>query len=174
MRTLLNWPAKFIHRLQKLANLYHKGQYWAFVSSIVTSLPFFSIGCELLAVAFYDGHRTKFMLLLLSRLLGKRVNRQLKKWLAQPRPAGSQSKSNGMPSYHAQAAFFVLTVLPSFRNTFLCQANAQIVTFLLASWVALTRIHLGQHTSIQVAVGALVGVLLGLVFDFVVLEVLKL
>jgi len=173
MSSLFKYPSKFIHRVQKLSKLYQKGQYGALISSVVTSLPFFALGGEMLAVVFYEGHRSKFALILLSQLLGKEINRSLKKLFAQPRPEGSQSKSHGMPSYHAQAAFFLVTSLPSFQNTMLCDTKFRVVTFVLASWVAVTRIHLGQHTPIQVFAGAVVGGVLGLAFNYLVLEALR-
>lgn len=173
MSSLLKYPSKLIHRIQKLSKLYHKGQYRALINSIVTALPFFCMGGEMLAVAFYKGHREKFALFLASQLVGKQLNRVLKNYFAQPRPEAVPSKSHGMPSYHAQAAFFFFAALPSFHDTVLCDSRFRLVTLGLAMWIALTRIHLGRHTFMQVAAGAGLGGVLGMMFNYVVLELLR-
>jgi len=97
-----------------------------------------------------------YFIFVIGQLGGKLLNKFLLKPLcAQQRPEGSGKEgANGMPSYHAQASFFAAA--------YLCRsAWSQGAALVVAVGVSYSRIYLEMHTWAQVAVGAVVGWLLG-------------
>lgn len=64
-------------------------------------------------------------------------------------------KSYSFPSGHAQVAFAIATALSAFL-----ERRYNIITYLLATAVSLSRIYLGVHYFTDVVAGAVVGVLL--------------
>ena len=97
----------------------------------------------------------------LNSILGKILKSNLKI----PRPIGSKKSGYGMPSSHAQAFFFFLTILTInqhriFKNEIhgfiIC--NAVLAYSIIASyWRVVTKLH----TIAQSVIGAIIGTLMG-------------
>lgn len=119
---------------------------------------------------------------LLGILANEILAQTLKRLIEQPRPptcaAVDFCKTHGMPSSHAQLAWFAATVavLAHRRRRDANPSSTRVVdplrTFLVAAHVPLavavsaSRVYLGYHSVEQVAVGAVVGVLSGAAWHF--------
>jgi len=71
-------------------------------------------------------------------------------------PDGRQSKGYSMPSGHATVTFAAATVLQQHLGY-----KAAIPTYLVASYVAISRLHDNRHYASDVAMGAALGVVVG-------------
>ena len=117
----------------------------------------------------FVARRLLYIILVLSYIFGKRLNKVLKRVIAQKRP---NKDSHGMPSFHAQISFFYSTFAHYSR------APGPIVfsigLHVVAIAVSYGRVHLGKHTWEQIIVGMLIGFVQGLLTAAVVqrLEVL--
>ena len=96
----------------------------------------------------------------------------IKKIWKQPRPAGAYLSNYGMPSDHSMFMCFITAYLISFmwddsrlqRRSFHFSSLAIIA---LSALVCYSRIYLGVHTPEQVAVGVVLGIVLGRIwYDF--------
>ena len=116
-----------------------------------------SVRRELQFVAFLAG-------ILASELLSV----LLKRLIREPRPDGSYMTGYGMPSSHAQfmcfAAVFALMHLWSrlaFHNPLLVRVSLSSLILSSTLLVCFSRWYMGVHSSKQIAVGAFLGIFLG-------------
>ncbi|KAG7397886.1 Dolichyldiphosphatase 1 [Phytophthora boehmeriae] len=95
------------------------------------------------------------------------LNKVLKKIINQPRPEGAPISDSGMPSAHSQfvaffAAYLVAYTLKRMNSRRRLEQWGTIVSVLvMAVLTCYSRIHLGYHSTEQVAVGAVFGALTG-------------
>jgi membrane-associated phospholipid phosphatase len=93
------------------------------------------------------------------------LSKILKNYIREPRPKGSKRGGYGMPSSHTQSFFYFLTAVALNSNRILSRRQGSILTLLLGSYALIAsywRVHTGIHSVAQVAVGAVLGVLTGL------------
>jgi membrane-associated phospholipid phosphatase len=94
------------------------------------------------------------------------VNSLLKQVIRQPRPGHSNdfrgSHKYGMPSGHAQAAFFTTGLVWAWTNT----NEWPFLYFMASLLIAIQRLWVNVHTLAQVSVGAVVGFVLACMFAY--------
>lgn len=160
---------------------YKSGDYFGFVMAWFSMLPiFYAISLATLIVIRRD---LTTIFYFIGFLLTEATNMVLKNVIKQPRPVQERNRGSfskyGMPSDHSQIMFYFSTffsLIIIFRyyvnNNSLVQIffkNILIIgSFLAAFLVAYSRVYLEYHTFDQVAVGAIVGVLLGCIWFFAV------
>ncbi|KAF7727106.1 hypothetical protein EC973_008069 [Apophysomyces ossiformis] len=105
--------------------------------------------------------------MLLGQLLNEGLNAILKEYLKIARPHGD---GYGMPSSHAQfvwyfASYGILYLYSNIRLEYdIWKKLAALLMLIMAAVVSYTRIYLGYHTEMQVAVGATIGILFGMLW----------
>ncbi|RLN58633.1 hypothetical protein BBJ28_00010407 [Nothophytophthora sp. Chile5] len=108
---------------------------------------------------------------LLGQLINEVLNKVLKKAINQPRPDGARLSGSGMPSAHSQfVAFFAAYVIVYTMNKrrLVGQWLTIVSVFVLAVLTCYSRAHLGYHSTEQIAVGALIGMLAGFAWNALV------
>mmetsp|Transcript_11077 Transcript_11077/g.16578 ORF Transcript_11077/g.16578 Transcript_11077/m.16578 type:complete len:184 (-) Transcript_11077:213-764(-) len=158
---------KPIKRIRNALKLFQRGQYVSLVWYLVSASIHLAFAASVFLM-FMTFLRTEFVVLVMVQPIGKEVNRKLKQYFNQRRPAESGKQSLGMPSYHSQHAFFFATYI--------------LMTGLVKSWipptiqacaVAYSRLALQVHSFDQIAVGAGIGVIQGFLSSCIVLITLQ-
>ena len=137
-----------------------KGLFMVLVSFIPHMIPLVVISRYLTLKC--NHHLFFFLGLVASHELAK----ILKKIIKQPRPVGAPLSSYGMPSDHSQFVAFttmylvhVLITRPGLRKSALFVSAVLMCTMSIA--VFYSRVYLNAHTTEQVVVGAILGVVTG-------------
>ena len=95
----------------------------------------------------------------------------LKRFIRQPRPSTRFESTFGMPSTRAATIFFIITYL------ILAIKNIQTITIFIMLMVAFTactmKFVMHEHTGLQLIVGGVVGIVLGLVANYISTKKLK-
>ncbi|KAI8081739.1 PAP2 superfamily-domain-containing protein [Halteromyces radiatus] len=105
--------------------------------------------------------------MLFGQLCNEVVNAILKEYFQIARPSVNLGTGYGMPSSHAQFVWYFATfgILYLMNHIKLKESAWKIITYLIivfmAVMVCLSRIYLGYHTSGQVMIGSLVGLVFG-------------
>jgi dolichyldiphosphatase len=156
--------------------MYARGDKIGKLLAYISVLPVILVFCQ--ASKVYWRREMHEVVLLLGMAACEGITRVLKHTLQQPRPdtctALQMCHSHGMPSSHTSAAFFyaTFTLLHSRQRLRQQQRPAaaallvmeQAATWAVAAAVAVSRIYLGYHSALQVAAGAALGTLLGVVW----------
>eukprot|EP00472_Partenskyella_glossopodia_P008954 CAMPEP_0197528502 /NCGR_PEP_ID=MMETSP1318-20131121/25313_1 /TAXON_ID=552666 /ORGANISM="Partenskyella glossopodia, Strain RCC365" /LENGTH=213 /DNA_ID=CAMNT_0043083633 /DNA_START=74 /DNA_END=715 /DNA_ORIENTATION=- len=129
--------------------------------ALITLLPIFLCVSYLTLIAFRRQLHTVMMLV--GQLACEVLNNVLKNTIKEPRPAGCENDSYGMPSSHSQfmAYFCVYALLWSVRRVSfednLWKLLLNVANVGLSGLVMYSRVALNYHTWQQVTVGAAVG-----------------
>ena len=146
---------KLTKKLRTLDKLYRTGTPLDLIFFGFCALPllvfFWSV------VMTFVARQLLYIVLVLNYMLGKRLNKVLKRVIAQKRP---NKDSHGMPSFHSQISFFYSTFAHYRRAS--APISVSIGLHVVATAVSYGRVHLGKHTWEQIIVGMLVGVVQGL------------
>ena len=120
------------------------------------------------------------ILYLIGLFFSEVINFLLKEWIKEPRPhSNSGYKDYGMPSNHAQTAFYIigyylLTIIYNFYNykieTIIEKINKNLILFsliVIAFAVSCGRLYYRYHTLNQIIIGSIIGLMLGFIFAFI-------
>ncbi|KAL0076061.1 phosphatidic acid phosphatase type 2/haloperoxidase [Phycomyces blakesleeanus] len=117
--------------------------------------------------------------MLAGQLLNEGLNAVLKEYLKMHRPHGHLGTGYGMPSSHAQFIWFFAVYGSLYLKKAIHLDNSvwkvlvSFGMFGLAILVSVSRIYLGYHTSGQVAVGASIGSIFGILWYCLVEHVIR-
>lgn len=159
---------------------YEEGDLFGQICALFSLAPVFAIVAYVAVVLARREFIT--MAALVGQIANVALNIVIKKYLNQPRPASTSLSGPGMPSNHSQfvfftTAFWALHAYNHRRVQFSPQAPMagslyrHVIVFVLvvaAMIVAFSRVYLGYHFASQVAVGAGLGLVLGMVWYIVV------
>ncbi|EGZ21725.1 hypothetical protein PHYSODRAFT_313791 [Phytophthora sojae] len=110
----------------------------------------------------------------LGQVVSEVINKVLKKTINQQRPDGARMSGSGMPSAHSQFISFFASYSVAYTysrlnsHRYLEQCVAIVGCVVLAALTCYSRVRLGYHTKDQVAVGALVGAIVGFTWHLLV------
>ncbi len=131
----------------------------------VTVFWIFSV--VILSTLFLAGAREEAVLFLVSLIANSLIVALLKITLRIPRPEGRHINPSGhaFPSGHAASATFLAIMVPYVLDPLVSSGTAraiQAALVLIAAVVAVSRVVLRAHTTLQVAAGIMLGVLIPL------------
>ncbi|POM73384.1 Dolichyldiphosphatase 1 [Phytophthora palmivora] len=103
----------------------------------------------------------------LGQIVSEVINKVLKKTINQQRPDGARMSGSGMPSAHSQFISYFASYAVAYTSSrlnshrYIEQWFTIVGCIFLATFTCYSRVRLGYHTKDQVAVGALVGAIVG-------------
>uniref|UniRef100_A0A7S3YUE2 Phosphatidic acid phosphatase type 2/haloperoxidase domain-containing protein n=1 Tax=Lotharella globosa TaxID=91324 RepID=A0A7S3YUE2_9EUKA len=153
---IMRWMRKPIKRLRNCHRLFQSGKYAHLGWYIVGTSIHWAFAFSAVHFCLNSEKRVLYGVLVASQLGGKQINKVLKRYFNQKRPECSGKNSNGMPSYHAQAAAFfpVFLITVSVIHTYALPLFAALL-------VAYSRVAIGMHSYDQIIVGSVIGAVLG-------------
>mmetsp|Transcript_20451 Transcript_20451/g.28535 ORF Transcript_20451/g.28535 Transcript_20451/m.28535 type:complete len:197 (-) Transcript_20451:357-947(-) len=152
-RSLRNFIRKPLKRFSKTCKLLGQGKYVQVVWYVVGTSIHGAFTWSLFKL-FHSRCSLEYIVLVASQLIGKEVNRALKKHFNQRRPSASGKTSNGMPSYHAQHAFFFSSFILQNQIT---SPEYWPIPISAAALIAYSRVAIQMHSYDQVIVGSCIG-----------------
>ncbi|KAL1922461.1 uncharacterized protein VTP21DRAFT_10000 [Calcarisporiella thermophila] len=115
---------------------------------------------------------------LVGQLANEGLNALLKQWIKQERPT-QLAKGYGMPSSHAQFMAFFAMYIAIYTYSFITFKHSIWKHFIftsltaIAAMVSYSRIYLNYHTTEQVLIGALVGSLFAIMWNFLIEKIVR-
>ncbi|KAI9472729.1 dolichyldiphosphatase 1 [Coemansia mojavensis] len=150
---------------------YHDGDHLGMLLALISLVPIFLIVAE--TTIIFSRREVTGVLLLSGQLLNEAFNLALKHIICQDRPHKHLGDGYGMPSSHSQFmgffAFYVCVYFETQVKVHVAHKRAiQLGAIVLAVLVLLSRVYLRYHTWRQVLVGAIVGIVSGAVWYWIV------
>ena len=123
--------------------------------------------------------QTYIVIILIWQIVNIFLNMALKQIIKEPRPPNTQNINSidaiktandyGMPSGHAQLVFSQLTFISlTLKNKLLT-----FIAFLQAIFTVIQRYNYKKHTALQLTIGAIIGILTGIITSFFIKKQIK-
>lgn len=157
---------------QKINNLAGKSKTCDFFFIIATRFVIWFLGFVALWLAsnnFFSEGRILFFNIIFSVIIIILINHLIGFFCFRPRPYIRHEKVNKLfhflitkksfPSDHAAIAFALAT------SVYLYQPYLGIIFFLLAFWVAVSRVYVGVHYPLDIVVGGILGTIISFIIE---------
>jgi dolichyldiphosphatase len=165
---------------------YEENDQLGLLLSIITLSPIFII--VIYGFLILTNPNIKNIMIIIGQFINLVINHILKKILKQPRPVDCELDSYGMPSNHSQFIIFIGIIYIKHLYNDICYKNEQLIItsnqklinkiqfqiyksklfifiIIIGSFlVCYSRVYLNYHTSFQVIIGTLLGLLMGFIW----------